>query len=191
MAKKDKAEKIAKEFELTADEQNAIKEKAIAEKPEGGISEAIKKAAVQKAIAFMSDKEQDDVNKYIESNLMITEITKAFMVAYIKKFAVSDKDQKWIKEDFKKASTKTATKKVSTVCMGLNGVPVHKIKKDGTATVVYKRVDAITGETYETFNLAGARNAFIEYFKITPKPNKFTPKAERQTKKYDEFDDLF
>lgn len=191
MAKKATEVKVAKAFELTEAELNALKAKVKTEKPEGGISEAIKKAAVEKAVAFMKDKEQSEVNEYIKANLMITEITKAFMAAYIKKFAVSEESKSWVKNDFKKASTKTATRKVSTVCMGLNGVPVHKIKEDGSAAVVYKRVDAITGETYETFDLSGARNAFIKYFEITPKENKFTPKAERKTKKYDEFDDLF
>ena len=122
---------------------------------------------------------------------MITEITKAFMAAYIKKFATSAEDKKWVKEEFKKASTKTATKKVTTVCMGANGVPIHKINKKGQAVTKTVRVDAITGETYETFNLAGARAEFVAHFGITPKANKFTPKSKRTTVKYDPFADLF
>ena len=134
---------------------------------------------------------QEDANAYIEENLMITEITKAFMAAYIKKFATTKEDKIWVKEDFKKASTKTATKKVSTICMGGNNVPIHKKNSKGEYVVKKVRVDAITGETYETFNLSGARAAFVEHFGITPKPNRFTPKAKRTTKAYDEFEDLF
>ncbi len=183
--------KEIKAFELTEEEIAEIKAKVAAEKTEGGIKEAEKKAAVEKAIGFLKDMKQEEANAYIAENLMITEITKAFMAAYIKKFATAAGDKKWLKEEFKKASTKIATKKVSTVCMGANGVPIHKINSKGQAVAVKKRVDAITGETYETFDIAGARAAFVEHFGITPKANRFTPKAKRTTKPYDEFADLF
>ena len=180
-----------KSFELTAAELEAIKAKVAAEKTEGGVKEAEKKAAVEKAANFLKDMKQEEANAYIAENLMITEITKAFMAAYIKKFATSAEDKKWVKGDFKAASTKVATKKVSTVCMGANGVPIHKINKKGQAVAKTVRVDAVTGETYETFDLSGARAEFIAHFGITPKANKFTPKAKRTTEKYDEFADLF
>lgn len=183
--------KEIKAFELTEKEIEEIKAKVKAEKPEGGVKEATKKAAVAKAVEFLKDMKQEDANAYIEENLMITEITKAFMAAYIKKFATTKEDKIWVKEEFKKASTKTATKKVSTICMGGNNVPIHKKNSKGEYVVKKVRVDAITGETYETFNLAGARAAFVEHFGISPKPNKFTPKAKRTTKEYDEFADLF
>ena len=150
-----------------------------------------RKAALAEAAELLKDMKQEEANAYISENLMITQITKGFMAAYIKKFATSAEDKKWVKEEFKKASTKTATKKVTTVCMGANGVPIHKINKKGQAVAKTVRVDAVTGETYETFDLAGARAAFVEHFGISPKPNKFTPKAKRTTKEYDEFADLF
>lgn len=189
--KKEKAPKEIKAFELTADELKAIKEKVDAEKPEGGYNEAVKKEAVAKAIEFIKNMKQEDVNNYITENVMITEITKAFMAAYIKKFATSEDDKKWLKETFKKASTKIAKKKVQTVCTAANGEAIHKLNAEGKAIVKYVRVDSITGETYETFNLSGARAAFVEYFKITPKANAFKAKEKRKTKVFDEFADLF
>ena len=182
--------KEIKAFELTEAELEAIKAKVKADKPEGGLKEAVKRASVEKATNFLKDMKQEEANEYIENNVMITEITKAFMAAYIKKFATSNADKIWVKEAFKAASTKTETKKVSTVCMGANGVPIHKIK-DGKAVAKTIRVDAVTGETYETFNLSGARAEFVAHFGITPKANKFTPKSKRTTEKYDEFADLF
>ena len=150
-----------------------------------------RKAALAEAAELLKDMKQEEANAYITENMMITQITKGFMAAYIKKFATSAEDKKWVKEEFKKASTKTATKKVTTVCMGANGVPIHKINKKGQAVAKTVRVDAVTGETYETFNLSGARAEFVAHFGITPKANKFTPKAKRTTEKYDEFADLF
>ena len=150
-----------------------------------------RKAALAEAAELLKDMKQDEANAYISENLMITQITKGFMAAYIKKFATSAEDKKWVKGDFKAASTKVATKKVSTVCMGANGVPIHKINKKGQAVAKTVRVDAVTGETYETFNLSGARAEFVAHFGITPKANKFTPKAKRTTEKYDPFADLF
>ncbi len=179
-----------KAFELTPAELEAIKAKVAAEKTEGGVKEAQQRAAVAKALEFLKDKKQEEANAYIAKNCMITEITKPFMAAYIKTYA-TEEDADWVKGDFKKASTKMETRKVSTICMGANGVPIHKIGKDGKAVPVKKRVDAITGETYETFNLAGARAEFVAHFGITPKANKFTPKAKRTTEKYDPFADLF
>lgn len=183
--------KTLKAFDLTAEELEAIKAQVKADKTEGGVKEAEKRAAVAKATEFMKDMKQEEVNSYVTDNCMITEITKAFMAAYIKKFATSAAEQKWVKEVFKAASTKKATKKVTTVCMGANGVPIHKLNKDGKAIAKTVRVDSVTGETYETFDLSGARAAFVEHFGITPKANKFTPKAKRTTKAYDEFADLF
>ena len=183
--------KEIKAFELTAEEIAEIKAKVKAEKPEGGVKEAEKKAAVAKAEAFLKDMKQEEANAYIAENLMITEITKAFMAAYLKKFATTKEDKIWVKEDFKKASVKTATKKVSTICMGGNNIPIHKKNSKGEFVPKKVRVDAITGETYETFDIAGARAAFVEHFGIKPKPNRFTPKAKRTTKPYDEFADLF
>lgn len=150
-----------------------------------------KREALSKATELLSDKTQEEANAYIKENLMITQITKAFMAAYIKKYATSDEEKEWVKEDFKKASTKVATRKVSTVCVGANGVAIHKINKDGKAIPKTVRVDSITGETYTTFDLSGARKAFIEHFGITPKANKFTPKAKRTEPIFDEFDGLF
>ena len=183
--------KEIKAFELTEAEIAEIKKKVKAEKPEGGVKEATKKAAVDKAMEFLSGKTQAEANEYVSKNLMITEITKAFMAAYIKTFANSEEERIWVREEFKKASTKIATKKVSTICMGGNGVPIHKKNSKGEFVPKKVRVDAITGETYETFDLAGARAEFITHFNISPKANKFTPKAKRTTEKYDEFADLF
>lgn len=150
-----------------------------------------RKAALAEAAELLKDMKQEEANAYISENMMITEITKGFMAAYIKKFATSAEDKKWVKEEFKKASTKTATRKVTTVCMGANGVPIHKINKKGQAVAKTVRVDAVTGETYETFDLSGARKAFVEHFGITPKANKFTPKAKRTEPVFDEFDGIF
>ena len=150
-----------------------------------------RKAALAEAAELLKDMKQEEANAYITENMMITQITKGFMAAYIKKFATSAEDKKWVKEEFKKASTKPATKKVSTVCMGANGVPIHKKNSKGEFVPKKVRVDAITGETYETFNLSGARKAFVEHFGITPKANKFTPKAKRTEPIFDEFADLF
>ena len=88
-----------------------------------------RKAALAEAAELLKDMKQEEANAYITENLMITQITKGFMAAYIKKFATSAEDKKWVKDVFKKASTKTATKKVTTVCMGSNGVPIHKMNK--------------------------------------------------------------
>lgn len=150
-----------------------------------------RRAALADAVELIKGMKQEEVNNYITENLMITQITKAFMAAYIKKFATSDAEKRWVKEEFKKASTKIATKKITTVCMGANGVPIHKLNKDGKAIAKTVRVDSVTGETYETFDLSGARKAFIEHFGITPKANKFTPKAKRTEPIFDEFNDLF
>ena len=150
-----------------------------------------RKAALAEAAELLKDMKQEEANAYISENLMITQITKGFMAAYIKKFATSAEDKKWVKEEFKKASTKTATKKVTTVCMGANGVPIHKLNKDGKAIAKTVRVDSVTGETYETFDLAGARAEFVKHFGITPKANKFTPKAKRTEPVFDEFDGIF
>ena len=191
MANAVKTEKVFKDFELTVKELEAIKEEVKKTKPEGGYKEAVKKAAVAKAIEFMQNKKQEEVNTYITKNVMITEITKAFMAAYIKTFATSETDKEWIKEDFQKEAYKTAKRKVQTVCTGANGIAIHKLNAEGKVIAKTVRVDSITGETYKTFNLSGARKEFIAHFNITPKDNKFKARAKRDSKEYDEFADLF
>ena len=52
--------KEIKAFELTEKEIEEIKAKVKAEKPEGGVKEAEKKAAVAKAVAFLKDMKQED-----------------------------------------------------------------------------------------------------------------------------------
>ena len=150
-----------------------------------------KREALAKATELFANMEQEEANNYFTENTMITQITKAQMAAYIKKFATSEADKKWVKEDFKKASTKTATRKVQTVCTGANGVAIHKLGKNGKSIPKTVRVDSITGETYETFDLSGARKAFVEHFNIIPKANKFKAKEKRETPIFDEFADLF
>lgn len=150
-----------------------------------------KRKALKEATELLKDKTQEEANNYIAENLMITQITKAFMAAYIKKYATSDEDKNWIKEDFKKASEKTVTRKVSTVCVDANGDAIYKINKHGQAIPKTIRVNSITGEKYTTFDFRGARKAFIEHFDITPKDNKFKPKAKRTEPIFDEFDGLF
>lgn len=183
--------KEIKAFELTEEEIAVIKARVKADKTEGGVKEAQKKAAVAKAAEFLKDMKQEEANAYVAENLMITEITKPFMAAYIMKYATSKAEVAWRKEEFKKASTKIATKKMTTICMGANNVPIHKKNSKGEVVAKKVRVDAITGETYETFDLAGARAEFVKHFGITPKANRFTPKTKRTTKPYDEFADLF
>ena len=153
--------------------------------------EIAKKKALEEAIARFENMTQEEANKYINENYMITQLTKALMAAYIKKFATSEADKKWVKEDFKKASTKTAKRMVQTVCTGANGVAIHKLNEKGQAIAKTVRVESATGETYETFNLSGARKAFVEHFNLTLLNNKFTPKAKRETPIFDEFADLF
>ena len=48
-----------------------------------------RKAALAEAAELLKDMKQDEANAYISENLMITQITKGFMAAYIKKFATS------------------------------------------------------------------------------------------------------
>lgn len=189
--KKEKEPKEIKAFELTADELEAIKEEVKEKKPEGGYKEAVKKAAVAKAIEFMQNKKQEEVNTYITKNVMISEITKAFIAAYIKTFATSETQQEWVKGDFKKEAYKIAKRKVQTVCTGANGIAIHKLNAEGKAVPKYVRVDSITGETYKTFSLSGARKEFIRYFNIIPKDNKFKARAKRESNEFDEFADLF
>ena len=50
--------KEIKAFELTQAEMDAIKAKVTAEKTEGGVKEAVKRAAVEKAMAFLKDMKQ-------------------------------------------------------------------------------------------------------------------------------------
>lgn len=150
-----------------------------------------RKEQVAAAEELFKDMTQEEANKYFTDNLMISEITKAHMAVYIKKYA-DKSDANWIKKDFKKACYKTVKKQVNTVCTDANGIPLHKLdKKTGKVVPVVKRVDSITGETIERFDLSGARKAFIEHFNIIPKDNKFTAKPKRTEKVYDEFEDLF
>ena len=151
-----------------------------------------RKAALAAAVDLFSKMDQKQANHYFTDNLMITQITKAHMAAYIKQYATSEDDQKWVKGDFKKASYKTVKKQVNTVCVDANGVPLHKIsKKTGKAIPVVKRVDSVTGETIERYDLAGSRKEFISHFDITPKENKFTAKPKRTEAIFDEFADIF
>lgn len=155
------------------------------------LQEKKRKEALAAAVELFDGMTQDQANAYFTANLMITQITKAHMAAYIKKYATK-KDQEWIKKDFKKASYKVVKKQVNTVCTDANGIPLHKIdKKTGKVVPVVKRVDSITGETIERFDLSGARKEFISHFAITPKENKFTAKAKRTEAIFDEFADIF
>lgn len=151
-----------------------------------------RKAALKEATELFKDMSLKEAKAYFTKNLMITQITKAHMAAFIKKFAESDEEKAWVKNNFKKASVKTVKKQVNTVCTDANGIPLHKIdKKTGKVKPVVKRVDSITGEEIEQFNLAGARKAFVEHFGIEPKANKFTAKPKRTEAVFDEFSDLF
>ena len=181
-------EKVILDFELTENEINEIKEKG------SRSAEEIKKASVDKAINFLKDKSQEQANSYIEKNVMLSKITKAFMVAYIKTYATSEEEKKWVREDFQKKSYKQANRQVQTVITDVNGIIVHKPGKGknlGKAVPRTARVDVITGETYTKFDLSGARKEFINHFGIKVKEPKFTPKAKRTDKVYDEFDGLF
>ncbi len=181
-------EKVILDFELTENEINEIKEKG------SRSAEEIKKASVDKAINFLKDKSQEQANSYIEKNVMLSKITKAFMVAYIKTYATSEEEKKWVREDFQKKSYKQANRQVQTVITDVNGIIVHKPGKGknlGKAVPRTARVDVITGETYTKFDLSGARKEFINHFGIKVKEPKFTPKEKRTDKVYDEFDGLF
>ena len=150
-----------------------------------------RKLQLAEATELFKDMKQEEANKYFTEKLMITDITKAHMAAYIKKFAKKE-DAEWIKKDFKKACTKTVKKQVNTVCTDANGLPLHKVNKNtGKVVPVVKRVDSITGETIERFDLAGARAAFVEHFGITPKASTFKVKPKRTEKIFDEFDGIF
>lgn len=150
-----------------------------------------RKEALEAAIELFKGMTQEQANTYFTENLMITQITKAYMAAYIKSYATKA-DQAWIKGDFKKASYKDVKKQVNTVCTDANGIPLHKIdKKTGKIKPVVKRVDSATGETITRFDLSGARKEFISHFGITPKENKFVAKAKRTEAVFDEFADIF
>lgn len=151
-----------------------------------------RKEALAAATELFEGMTQEQANAYFTENLMITQITKAHMAAYIKKYATKKSDQAWIKGGFKKSSYKEVKKQVNTVCTDANGVPLHKIdKKTGKVKPVVKRVDSVTGETITRFDLSGARKEFISHFGITPKENKFTAKAKRTEAVFDEFADIF
>lgn len=150
-----------------------------------------RKEALAAAIELFKGMTQEQANAYFTENLMITQITKAHMAAYIKSYATAA-DQAWIKGDFKKASHKNVKKQVNTVCTDANGIPLHKIdKKTGKVKPVVKRVDSVTGETITKFDLSGARKEFISHFGISPKENKFIAKAKRTEAVFDEFADIF
>ena len=151
-----------------------------------------RKEALAAATELFGGMTQEQANAYFTKNLMITEITKAHMAAYIKKYATKEEDQAWIKGDFKKKSHKNVKKQVNTVCTDANGLPLHKIdKKTGKVKPVVKRVDSITGETITRFDLSGARKEFISHFRITPKESKFKVKPKRTEAVFDEFADIF
>lgn len=176
-------EKVILAFELTAEEEAAIKAKS-------GTKEDIRKASVKKAADFLKGKKKEEADAYITENVTKVKLSKALMSAYIKTYS-TEADKEWVKSDFKAASTKTVKKKVTTVVTDANGGVVHTVDKNGKAVPKKARVDSFTGETYETFDLSGARDAFIEHFEITTKANKFVVKPKRTTKVYDEFDDIF
>lgn len=155
------------------------------------VLEEKRQKALADATELFKDKSKEAADAYISENLMITQISKAIMAAYIKKYATSKAEQKWVKEDFKKASTKIATRKVQTVCVDNKGEAIRKMNKDGKAIAKTMRVEVANGEKYETFNLSGARKEFINHFNITPKANKFKTKEKREGKIFDEFDGLF
>ena len=146
--------------------------------------------ALEKATKLLKDKSKEEANKYIEENMKITDITKGFISAYIRKYA-TEKDKEWFKKDFRKASTKKVKKQVSTIVMGENNTPVYKKDKKGNIVPKRKRVDSITGEVYERFDISGARKEFIDHFDIITKANDFVVKEERKVKYFDEFDGLF
>ena len=151
-----------------------------------------RKAALAAATNLFKDMTQEQANAYFTENLMITQITKAHMAAYIKQYATKEAEQVWIKDAFKKASHKEVKKQVNTVCTDANGIPLYKVdKKSGKVKPVVKRVDSATGETITRFDLSGARKEFISHFGITPKENNFTAKAKRKEAVFDEFADIF
>lgn len=151
-----------------------------------------RRAAMKAATDLFANMEQEEANNYFTENLMITQITKAHMAAYIKKYVTTDADKKWTQEEFKKASFKTVPKQVNTVCVDASGIPLRKYdKKTGKAIPVTKRVNSVTGEMITRYDLSGARKEFISHFGITPKANKFTAKAKRTEAIFDEFADIF
>lgn len=154
--------------------------------------EDARKKALKEAVELFADRTQEEANAYFTEKLMITQITKAHMAAYIKKYATGKEDKEWVKKEFKAASEKKQKKQVSTVKLDGEGNPVYKVdRKTGKVKPAVIRVDSPTGEVITTFDLSGARAEFIKHFNITPKANKFTPKAKRTEAKFDEFADLF
>lgn len=153
------------------------------------VVEERKQNLVMNAIGMFDGKSKEEANKVFEG-LTITKITKAMMAVYIKNYA-TEEDKEWIKGDFKKASYKKAYKEVSTVCVDANGVPIHKKNKNGEVIVKRARVKSITGETYDKFDLSGARKEFVKHFNLTLAANPFKVKEKRTEKLFDEFDGLF
>ena len=150
-----------------------------------------RKEAVKEAVRLFDGMDQETANKYFTDNFMITQITKAHMAAYIKKFTDKAADAEWL-ETFKKASYKEVPKQYATVCLDKDNNPIMVLsKKTGKGKPKVKRVDSSTGEMITQFNLNGARKEFLKHFNIKPKANKFTPKEKRTEKVYDEFADIF
>lgn len=183
-------EKTILDFELTEEKIKEIKERS------SRSAEEIKKASVEKAKNFFKDKSQEEANRYIKENVMLSKITKSLMVAYIQTYSTEEDKKSWVKTEFKQASTKIVKRQVQTVITDSNGVIVHKPGKGknmGKAVPRTARVDVITGETYEKFNLSGARAEFISHFNLEVKEPTFKLKEKRaeDDKKYNEFDELF
>lgn len=152
----------------------------------------MKQKALEDAKKLFENMTQEEANQYFADNLTKTQITKAHMSAYLRKFA-KEEDKKWISKDFYEASFKSTKRKESSVCTDANGVAIYKLNKEHRAIVKTIRVDSNTGETYDRYNIFKAREAFIEHFKITPKNSKFKPKDKNvnKNKRFDEFDGLF
>lgn len=150
-----------------------------------------KKNAVAEAEKLFESMTREQANQYFTDNLTMTQITKAHMAAYLKKFATTKEEQEWYKGDFYKASFEIVKRKEDTICTDANGEIIYKLNKEHRVIPKSIRVDSKTGETYARYSIIKARKAFIEHFNITPKNSKFKPKAKRVEDRYDEFDGLF
>lgn len=167
-----------------AKETKDVNEKVLTKKEKARIE------ALEKATELLKDKSKEEADKYINENMKMTDITKGFISAYIRKYA-TEKDKEWFKKDFHKASIKKVKKQISTIVMGENNTPIYKKDKKGNIVPRTKRVDSITGEVYERFDISGARKEFIKHFNIITKANNFVVKEKRNDNYFDEFDGLF
>jgi len=150
-----------------------------------------RRAELEKAIELFADKTQEEANDYLKKEVKLQQLSKAMMSAYIKKYADSEEEIKWVKGEFKKASYKEEVKKNRTVCTDAKGGVVHKLNKEGKVIPKYVYVEAFGQEKYPKFNLSGARKEFIKHFNIELKDSGFTPKEKRTEKIFDVFDGLF